>query len=153
MRKHYFQWQKIKVGFENSHVICDLELTKNVPLSKLSISSCKSPSINIILRFASVGEPSIIAGPLSSRAISDHTRAHIHIILLQTKFAVSAFPLSFILFRVQPPAQVHRGRERRKRRGEIEKAMFVEDATIFTAVSFTKTGIGSSSDRVNECGP
>ena len=31
MRKHYFQWQKIKVGFENSRVICDLELTKNVP--------------------------------------------------------------------------------------------------------------------------
>ena len=35
MSKHYFQGQKIKVGFENSRVICDLDLTKNVPLGAI----------------------------------------------------------------------------------------------------------------------
>ena len=33
MQKHYFQWQKSYVGSENSRVIYDLELTKNVPLA------------------------------------------------------------------------------------------------------------------------
>ena len=32
MRKHYFQWQNFLVGSEESRVICDLELSKNVPL-------------------------------------------------------------------------------------------------------------------------
>ena len=31
MRKHYFQWQNFLVGSEESRVICDLELSKNVP--------------------------------------------------------------------------------------------------------------------------